>query len=408
MTRIAEKAASAAENSPAGGQISATTLLPTAVAPRVLKNRATLPMPSRSFTPILSSTDELEQIRYALDQSAIVAITDVPGRIKYVNDKFCEISKYPREELIGQDHRILNSGYHEKEFIRELWRTIAHGDIWRGELRNRAKDGSLYWVATTIVPFLDEGGKPWQYMAIRYDITERKAQEARLRDQAALTTLGEMAAVVAHEVRNPLAGIRSGLQLLVSLFPEAAEGRELIGEIVARVDSLNAVVGDLLTFARVREVKRAPIGIGALLTDLRASTRLDPTMQGVEVDIRGEADTVVEGDADQLRLVLTNLVLNAAQAMNHAGRIEMTVGSTDDHCCEVLIADTGPGIAPEIRGRVFEPFFTTKHRGTGLGLPTARRIVEAHGGRLTLGDSQSGGTVVRLVLPRHGRRPSRP
>src|SRR4029079_17292726 len=108
--------------------------------------------------PISPSLNELEQIRYALDQAAIVATTDVPGRIKYANAKFCEISKYSRDELIGQDHRILNSGYHSKEFIRNLWRTIAQGHIWRGELRNRAKDGSHYWVDTTIIPFLDEHG----------------------------------------------------------------------------------------------------------------------------------------------------------------------------------------------------------------------------------------------------------
>ena len=359
-------------------------------------------MHDRPTTP--DHLQQLADFKRALDHAAIVATTDVSGRITYVNDKFVEISGYSREELIGQDHRVVNSAYHPKEFIRELWRTIANGEVWHGELRNRAKDGHYYWVDTTIVPFLDLRGKPYQYIAIRADITARKAAEERLAQQAALARVGQMAAVVAHEVRNPLAGIKGAIQVLMSR--RLADDGELpvMRDIVTRIDALSDLINDLMVFARPRPPQLAVVELHAILADAITIVRRDPSAHGVNISVDGD-DVPVTADGELVRATVLNLLLNAAQAMASQGRIIVTTARRDGSAI-IQIRDTGPGIPLEIRDQVFEPFFTTKARGGGLGLPIARRTAELHGGTLTLDCPAGGGTVVTLSLPIRPPRPT--
>lgn len=340
---------------------------------------------------------ELANVKYALDQSAIVATTDVTGAITAVNDKFCEISKYSREELLGQDHRIVNSGYHGKAFFRNLWTTIARGRIWRGEIRNRAKDGSLYWVDTTIVPFLDATRKPYQYMAIRYEVTERREAEARLRQRDTLARLGEMSAVVAHEVRNPLAGISGALQVVASRLPAERSERTVLDDIQKRIASLNRMVDALLVFSRPTEPAAVPTALRSVVDEAALELHRDPAMAGVAVAVTGE-DLTIGLDRGQIHRALVNVLLNAADAMGCGGEIEVEIRRREETAV-VTIADRGAGIQSEALQKMFEPFFTTKARGAGLGLATARRIVEAHGGTLTARPRGGGGVKVAMTLP---------
>ena len=365
------------------------------------------------------SLKELADIKFALDQSTIVAITDQTGIIKYVNDEFCRISKYPREELLGQDHRIINSGYHPKDFIRDLWTTIAAGQVWKGELRNRAKDGSIYWVDTTIVPFLNSEGKPYQYVAIRHDITQRKLAEDQVLQQAAelqraaqLSFVGELAAGLAHEIKNPLAGIQGAVDILIRRRDKNDPEREALEGMRHEVERIDNTVRALLDRARPRLVSvrsssltdivgRAVNLARAQLTNAgarghRVSLEFDPPSDPITISI----------DQAQIEDAVLNLIINAIEAVDGDGEVQVRVGRSqneragdfeDEAIVEVL--DNGRGIAEDDLTRIFNPFFTLRPGGTGLGLPAVRRIARAHGGRVEVKSSLGKGSTFSLHLP---------
>ncbi len=362
------------------------------------------------------SLKELADIKFALDQSTIVAITDQRGIINYVNDEFCRISKYSREELVGQDHRIINSGYHSKEFIRHLWTTIASGEVWKGELRNRAKDGSIYWVDTTIVPFLSAEGKPYQYVAIRHDITNLKLAEEQIRQQATqlqrasqLSFIGELAAGLAHEVKNPLAGIQGAVDILIRRRDANDPEREALEGVRHQVQRIDSTVRALLDRARPRGLKLTRTSLTDLMQRTVDLARAQLTVRrGNRVRlalIPPPDDIVLAADAAQIEDAVLNLIINAINAVADEGQVTVSIRhaeNVDEEASEeavIEVSDDGRGISEDDLSHIFNPFFTTSKGGTGLGLPAVRRIARLHGGRVEVKSQLGHGSTFAIHLP---------
>ncbi|RYZ95197.1 MAG: PAS domain-containing sensor histidine kinase, partial [Proteobacteria bacterium] len=348
----------------------------------------------------------------ALDQSAIVAITDQTGRIIHVNDKFCQISRYSREELLGSNHRILNSGFHDAEFFRSMWKCIAGGKVWEGEIKNRAKDGSFYWVNTTIVPFLNEEKKPYQYVAIRYEITQRKAAEEATRVYAARLEasnreLQDFASVAAHDLQEPLRKILGFGDRLQSAASGALndQSRDYLDRMLSSAKRMRRLIEDLLTFSRVNAKARSfqATPLNAVLAEVLSDLELRIEQSGAAVDV-GELPTV-EADASQMHQLFQNLLGNSLKFHREgvAPRVEVR-GRVRGDLAEITVRDNGIGFDEKYLDRIFTIFQRLhgrhEYEGTGVGLAVCRRIVERHGGSLVAASRPGEGAAFTVILPR--------
>ena len=373
---------------------------------------------------ISQSRKTLVDFKAALDAHAIVATTDAHGRITYVNDKFCAISKYSREELIGKDHRIINSGYHPKSFIREIWQTISGGKIWTGELRNCAKDGSIYWVDTTIVPFLGDDGKPLQFIAIRADITERKLAEDNLRQtHAALSVANaeleatrlksEFLANMSHELRTPLNAILGLSEALreQTYGPLTPRQSQSLDTIHSSGEHLLSLINDILDLSKIEagklELNLAQVNVSEFCESCLVFVRTQAMQKKIGVTFEHD-DNVAQLSVDPRRLkqILVNLLTNAVKFTPSGGHVGLSVTAPKgDDVVRFTVWDTGIGIAIDDAAKLFRAFtqiesgLTRPQEGTGLGLALVAKLVELHGGSVTLESELGKGSRFIVTLP---------
>jgi len=359
---------------------------------------------------------ELASHKLALDQHAIVAATDIKGTITYANDKFCQISGYSREELIGQNHRILNSGHHPKSFFTDMYRTIANGEPWHGDIKNLTKDGSHYWVNSTIAPFKDANGKIIQYVAIRTDFTEKKrAEEERLRQSQKMDILGQLTGSVAHDFNNLLTVLDCNISLLKSQNIDQERQQSLIKDCLAAVELGSNLTSRLTNFARKEPLAETKVDLNKLIVGF--SDLLNRSL-GEDVSfefVLSDDPLPVLVDIVLVEVGLLNLAINARDAMPEGGmitvslsktiidgKVESIYGNVEQRPYALLqVSDTGIGMAPEIKKRVFEAFYTTKGegKGTGLGLSTVGDLTQSSGGFVQIESEPGKGTTVKVYLP---------
>ena len=356
---------------------------------------------------------------HVIDQLAeSVIISDTEGVIQYVNPYFTTETGYVAEEAVGKTPAILKSGVHSAEFYSAFWEQISAGKVWRGNMTDRRKDGTLYTTRMTVSPVFDARGRITHYVGIQSDITRQIELEEEIRHMQKMESLGTLVGGIAHEFNNMLAGIKGNLYLAgkrAKVMPEIQSRLEAADRLSSRAADM---IQQMLTFARKDMVQKHPLSLKTLIGDAMQMLRISiPEDIELLVDL-GEEDLVIHGDPTQLQQILLNLLANARDAIEGMGRrgqvrvglahripdseILLKQGLDPSVECAVLsISDNGCGIPADIRDKIFEPFYTTKDvgKGTGLGLAMVFGAVHGHNGAIELESTQGRGTTFRIWLP---------
>lgn len=344
--------------------------------------------------------NELFYYKKALDRSALLMVTDLNGHILDVNDKFCDVSRYKREELIGNSHAMVRAGYHTASFFKRLYKTVQKGEVWRGEVCNQAKDGSLFWVDLSVVPVLDEFNEVHRYMSISYPITDRKVAE--LRSEQVHKELMTFMYKASHNLRGPVATL-SGLLNVAAIEVKEAFSLNYIQMLNERTKHLDFVLNELIAITKIKqeELSISPVSFQSLVKQVCSQFEEDVVKHEICIECSFHFDNTFNNDEKLLRGMLFYLLDNAIKfRSNNKPKVRIEVREQANGVA-VSVADNGPGISETIRDRIYEMYFRghEKSQGSGLGLYIVNSIVERLGGYIQLQSQEGAGTTFTVYLP---------
>ena len=360
---------------------------------------------------------ERDRLVAAIEQAAeSITITDVTGAIQYMNPSFSRITGYSREEALGRNPRMLQSGEHSREFYKNIWQTLSAGRVWRGRFINRRKDGSAFQLESAISPIRSVTGKVINYVMVGHDVTREVQLEDQLRQSLKMEAIGRLAGGIAHDFNNLLTAIIGNAEMVLARLSPSDPLHDDVGEIKRASVRAAQLTSQLLAFGRRQVLHPKPINLNSIVSEmLRMLRRVLGEQIVVETSLSPDL-WPVRADPVQIEQVIMNLCINARDAMPGGGRVAITSGNylhetnhglplTDmrqGEYARIVVSDTGLGMDEKTRSHLFEPFFTTKEmgKGTGLGLATVYGILKQSGGHIIAESAPGKGATFTLYLPR--------